>query len=230
MTTAHFQGVYMSKIMNKATVALLAAATTTSPVYAKAGDIFMHVRGILVAPNEKAHVDQLPTEKLKVSNSVMPEIDFTYMATDNVGFELIAATTKHHADGVTGTTGGIGRIASTWVLPPTLTVKFFPTPDAAIRPYVGAGINYTIFYSTKPSAGLVTALGPTTKVHMKDSVGWAAQAGVDIDLNEKMFLNLDLKYIDMTAKTRIMVNGAPALTSKININPIVAGVGIGFRM
>ena len=67
------------------------------------------------------------------------------MVTDHIGVELIAATSKHTISGVTGTTGSIGKLASTWVLPPTLTVQYHPTPEAKLRPYVGAGINYTLF-------------------------------------------------------------------------------------
>ena len=52
-------------------------------------------RGIIVAPNESSSgiTPTFPTEKVKINNSAAPEVDFTYMATDNIGFELIAATT-----------------------------------------------------------------------------------------------------------------------------------------
>ena len=67
-------------------------------------------------------------------------------------------------------------------------------------------MNYTMFYSEKPSAGLETAVGQTD-VNLKDSFGWAAQAGIDIDLNEKMFLNFDVKYIDIDTTARLDDNG-----------------------
>jgi outer membrane protein len=40
-------------------------------------------------------------------------------------------------------------LASTWVLPPTLTMQYHLAPEGKIRPYLGAGLNYTIFYSEK---------------------------------------------------------------------------------
>jgi outer membrane protein len=216
------------KMILLATAAM--AAGLTSPAQAKQGDILVRLRGIMVAPNEKSGsiLPAFPGEKAKVDNSVMPEVDVTYMATDHIGFELIAATTKHTASGVSGTTGGIGKLASTWVLPPTLTVQYHPIVDGHVRPYVGAGINYTLFYSEKASSGLQAAVGKTS-VHMSDSVGWAAQAGVDIDLNEKMFLNFDVKYLDIDTTARLSTTAAGVQRVKLNLDPLVFGVGVGMR-
>ena len=114
------------------------------------------------------------------------------------------------------------------MLPPTLTLQYHFLPDAKIRPYVGAGINYTIYYSTKASDELVKAIGPTS-VHMNDSVGYALQAGTDIDITKKVFLNLDVKYIGMKTTARLNTGGA-INTARIDIDPLVFGVGLGFRL
>lgn len=209
---------------------VLACGFATS-ASAAAGDTFIRLRGIVVAPNESSGgiTPTFPTEEVKINNSAMPEVDVTYMASDNIGFELIAATTKHRATGTTGTTATIGRLASTWVLPPTLTAQYHFAPEAKVRPYVGAGVNYTIFYSEKPSAALETAVGQTS-VKMKSSFGWAAQAGLDFDLNDKMFLNFDIKYIDIRTTARLSTTAIGVQRVKINLNPFVVGVGLGFRL
>lgn len=210
----------------------IAVAATISPnlAHAAAGDFLVRLRGIVVAPNEKSGsvLPAFPGEKVSLDNAIAPEVDFTYMATNNIGFELIAATTKHTASGRTGTTGTIGKLASTWVLPPTLTAQYHFMPEGKVRPYVGAGVNYTMFYNDKASNALEAAVGDT-KVRLKDSFGWAVQAGLDIDLNEKMFLNLDVKYIDMDTTARLDTTAAGTQRVKINIDPIVVGAGVGFR-
>lgn len=210
--------------------AAIAATVLATPAFAEAGDTFVRIRGIMVAPTESSGgiLPTFPTEEVKVDNSIMPEIDITHMVSNNVGLELIAATTKHTASGKTGTTGGIGKLASTWVLPPTLTLQYHFAPEAKLRPYVGAGVNYTIFYSEKPSAALETAVGQTN-VKMKNSFGWAAQAGIDIDLNEKMFLNFDVKYIDIDTTARLATTAIGTQRVKVSLDPIVVGVGVGFR-
>ena len=195
-----------------------------------AGDKLVRLRAILVAPQDSSSgiTPTFPGEKVKVTDSFAPEIDFTYMATDNLGFELIAATTKHKAKGKTGTTGSIGSLASTWVLPPTLTAQWHFNPKGAVRPYVGVGINYTIFYSEKASSGLKAAVGPT-HVRMSDSFGPAIQAGVDVDVGRNVFLNLDVKWIDIDTKARLATTAIGTQTVKVHIDPIVAGVGIGMK-
>lgn len=200
------------------------------PAQAKQGDILLRIRGIMVAPNEKSGsvLPAFPGEKVSVGNSIMPEVDVTYMATDHIGFELIAATTKHSASGRTGTTGSIGKLASTWVLPPTLTVQYHPIAEGPVRPYVGVGVNYTLFYAEDASTGLEAAVGKT-KVHMSDSFGWAGQVGVDIDLNERMFLNIDVKYIDINTTVRLATTAAGTQRVKLALDPLVFGIGVGMR-
>ena len=221
----------MSIQKGKLLLAALLGSAIATPAMAAAGDTYIRVRGIVVAPNEKSGgiLPGLPNETVKVDNAVVPEVDITQMVTDNIGFELIAATSKHSVSGVSGTTGGIGKLASTWVLPPTLTAQYHLMPDAKVRPYVGAGVNYTLFYSEKASSAFEAAAG-NTNVKLKSSFGWAAQAGIDIDLNEKMFLNLDVKYIDINTKGTLVTTGLGTQTVKVNLDPIGVGVGIGFRL
>ena len=213
------------------------AIASASPAFAQdrtgiaAGDVLLRLRGIVVAPNESSGsiTPTFPGEHVKVNNSVMPEIDVTYMATDTIGFELIAATTKHTASGTTGTTGSIGKLASTWVLPPTLTAQYHFNPHGTMRPYLGAGVNYTIFWNENASRGLENAVGPT-RVRMSDSFGWAAQAGVDVDINPKMFVNFDVKYIDIKTKARLDTTAIGRQDVRMTLDPLVFGVGIGFRL
>lgn len=221
----------MSNIVSKIALAAVACGFISSPAFAEAGDKFIRLRGILVAPQEKSGgiLPSLPAEHVKVNNAVTPEVDFTYMATKNIGLELIAATTRHTASGITGTTGSIGKLAKMSVLPPTLTVQYHLAPDSKVRPYIGAGLNWTLFYSEKATKAFEAAAG-NTKVKAKSSFGWAAQAGVDIDLNEKMFLNLDVKYIDIDTTARLTTTNLGTQRVKVNIDPIVVGVGVGFRL
>ena len=115
------------------------------------------------------------------------------------------------------------------MLPPTLTAQYHFTPLSHVRPYVGAGINYTIFWNENASAGLEAAVGPT-RVHMKDSIGWAAQAGIDVDITPKVFVNLDVKYIDIDTTVRLDTTAAGAQRVKLGLDPLVFGVGVGMRL
>ena len=216
--------------MRKLLMGALVLAGFAQPAHAEAGDVLVRLRGIMVAPNEDSGsvLPAFPGEEVSVDNNVMPEVDVTYMATDHIGFELIAATTKHTASGVSGTTGDVGKLASAWVLPPTLTLQYHPVANGPVRPYVGAGVNYTLFYSENASDGLVAAVG-TTDVELDDSFGWALQAGVDIDLTERMFLNFDVKYIDIDTTATLRTKAAGTQAVDIDLDPLVVGVGVGTR-
>jgi outer membrane protein len=207
---------------------LLLAMASASPAWAEKGDILVRVRAITVQPQEKVGpvLPTFATSTGRITNAYAPEIDFTYMITDNIGVELIAATTKHCIDGG-GSLAAVGRLACTWVLPPTLTLQYHFVPEGKVHPYVGAGMNWTMFYNEKASSQLNTAIGATS-VNLTNSWGYALQAGIDFDINEKMFVNLDVKYVDMDSTARL-ATGAARNSLRANIDPLIFGVGVGWR-
>ena len=204
---------------------LLAAA---QPAHAEAGDVLVRLRGIMVSPTEQSGSvrPSFPTGSVAVDDAIVPELDFTYMLTDHVGAELILATSPHDIVG-RGALAGVGKLADTMALPPTLTLQYHFAPEAALRPYVGAGVNYTIFYDEDASSALETAIG-ATRVSADDSFGYALQAGFDVDLSERVFLNVDVKYIDIDT-TATLRTGALVNRVDVSLDPVVVGVGLGMR-
>lgn len=213
-----------TRFLAAAALALVAA----QPAHAEAGDLLVRLRGIVVAPTESSSgvSPSFPTGGVGVSDAVVPELDFTYMLSDHIGAELILATSPHDLDG-RGALAPVGKLADTMALPPTLTLQYHFRPEASLRPYVGAGINYTIFYNEDASRALETAIG-ATRVSAKDSFGYAVQAGFDIDLSEKVFLNVDVKYIDIDT-TATLRTGALTNHVDVSLDPVVFGVGLGMR-
>ena len=209
-------------------VAAITAVAAAAPAHAEQGDFLLRGRAILVAPTEDSSGIEpaFPNDEVSVTNSFAPEVDISYFVTDHVALELIAATTKHDINGKGGLEP-VGELADTWVVPPTLTLQYHFAPKTKIRPYVGAGVNYTLFYSEDASDDLESAIGKT-KVDLEDSFGFALQAGVDFDLNEKLFLNLDVKYIDIDTKAKL-TTGSLVNRVKVSLDPVVAGIGIGMR-
>lgn len=211
----------MTKTMMAA--ALLGALAMTAPAGAQeitgkaAGTLLVRGRLIDVMPwsspsstSVGGHVD--------VSNSVTPEVDFSYFLTDNIAFELIAATSKHQLTAKNTAVGGV-NVGSTWVLPPALTAQYHFNPKGTVSPYLGAGLNYTFFYNAKPGPGL-------TKLALSNNVGGVLQAGVDVAVGPRTFLNVDVKQIFLHTDAKI--NGG-AIRAKTDLNPLVMGAGLGYR-
>ncbi len=198
------------------------------PAVAEEGDWQVRLRGIVVAPTENASdvLPGFPGGSVGVENAVVPELDFTYFITNNIGAELILATSPHDIQGE-GTLAGLGEIGDLMALPPTLTLQYHFNPNGKVRPYAGVGVNYTIFYSEDASDSLVNAVGPTS-LDVDDSVGVAFQLGVDYALNDRWFLNADVKYIQIDT-TATLNSGGAINTVDIDLDPIVAGVGVGYR-
>lgn len=193
------------------------------------GDWLFRVRGIDVIPNDSSSVvatpggsPLVPGGKVKVNSAASVEADISYMATDSVGLELIAATTRHTITGNSKLTGAVGNVVGiTDLLPPTLLVQYHFMHAGKIRPYVGFGVNGTLFYNTKSAIGGVN-------LKLDNSIGYAGQVGVDVDITKRWFVNLDLKYINLETKAKLSApTGATIATTNVNINPWVVGVGVG---
>ena len=188
------------------------AASDRSSDGLRSGDWLVRLRAISIEPAARTN-ETLSALNVGVNNAIVPELDFTYMIRDYLGIELILATSRHQVTSSLGHLGGVG------VLPPTLLLQYHFNHQGRIRPYVGAGLNYTLFYNNGLSAG-----GQPISID-NHSFGPAVQAGVDVQITRKLFVNADIKKIWM--KTGTSLNGASLGT--LHIDPLVVGVGIGMK-
>lgn len=135
--------------------------------------------------------------------------------TPNLGLELLAATPFEHTVALNG-----ADAVDFKHLPPTLSLVYTFAPEASVRPFVGAGVNYTLTFSEKeygPLAG--------TEVKLGNSWGLAAQAGLSFRVNERWDLVLDARWMDIDAD--VSVNGAKVGTA--SVEPMVYGLHLGYR-
>lgn len=152
---------------------------------------------------------------LNVDNRTIPEVDISYFLSPNLALELMLTTPQKQTVFSNGSEIGTFRH-----LPPTLLMQYHFTDIQGIKPYLGAGINYTRISKVSLSAG---ALDPVTL----DSHSWggALQLGVDIPLDRNWSLNLDVKKIYL--RTDVYSAGVPAGT--LRLDPVAASIGLGYR-
>lgn len=148
------------------------------------------------------------------TNAYTPEVDLTYFLNKKVALELIAATAKHEVK------AGGSELGSAWVLPPTLTLQYHFQPEKKFSPYVGAGVNWTMFYGEDET-------GATTDLDVGNSVGLAAQVGFDYWIDEHWGLNADVKYVDVDVDVSV-ANGT-VRANDVGIDPFIVGVGMSYR-
>jgi len=114
----------------------------------------------------------------------------------------------------------LGQVATAKHLPPTLSGQYHFNPIGKIQPYVGLGFNVTLFSDEQTEGAL-----DGTSLKLDDSFGFAAQAGVDFEISENLLLNAVIRYIDID--TDAEVNGSEV--AKVNIDPMVYGLNLGYR-
>lgn len=225
----------------------VAALLATSALSAQAADLgykkpgiapimtfnpwMVRVRGIAVLPgnfsNGRIAGAVVPGANGSLSNSFVPELDITYFFTRNIAAELILGTSHHQVKGK-GVLAGLNNLGSTWALPPTLTLQYHFTNFGAFKPYVGAGVNYTLFYGEKHGN---LALPGLYNFRVQSAAGVALQAGFDYMFSKNWGFNVDVKklYLRPIAKGNIGNTAGAPFKARVNLDPWIIGTGITYK-
>lgn len=195
----------MCKSRGIALKAGVAAMMLAGSALAAPGDIAVRAGAAHVSPNDDSgglSVD--PTAEVGLDAATSLGISLTYMATDHLGVGVLGAWPFRHDIKGAGSLAGAGKVGETKHLPPTVTLQYHFAPEATVRPFVGAGFNYTTFFSEKGVGAL-----DGVSLSLDDSYGWALEAGVDFDVAPNWFLSGQVFYIaiDTTVDLGDPVNG-----------------------
>jgi outer membrane protein len=209
--------------------ALGVLATGEAAAY-QAGDFIVRAGVASVQPNEdsgalKLDGAALPGTGAGVDNNEQLGLTFTYMLTPDWGLGLLAATPFEHDIKAKGVGVDAGSIKH---LPPTLTLQYFPM-DAASRwqPYVGVGVNYTLFFDEQVDGELENLFG-SGDLDLDNSWGWAGQLGVDYQLNDHWLVGASVWYLDIDTDATFKF-AANRVTADVDIDPWVYMLGVGYK-
>ena len=210
--------------MKKLAVAALILSTLSGVAYAHdAGEFFIRAGSATVRPTEGSDNVLGALGSFNVDNNTQLGLTMTWMATDNVGIELLAATPFRHHVGTAPT----GDLATVSHLPPSLMAQwYFFDAQSKVRPYLGAGINYTTFFDEKfNSTGKEAGL---SDLSLKDSWGAAGQAGVDYLINRDWLINMSVWYMDIDTTADYKLGGVKQ-HDDIRLDPWVFMFSAGYR-
>ncbi len=205
------------------TLLAAALALAAAPAFAQsAGSVTFGIGAHQVAPksdNGTLTATPLGNLKMDVGNNARPTITAEYFIKDNLGLEVLAALPFQHDIDV----AGVGKVGSTKHLPPTVSLQYH-FGKGKVRPFVGAGLNYTRFFSTKTEGAIAG-----TKLRLSDSWGLAGHVGIDFQVGAKGSIRVDYRKIDID--TKVKLNGANLGTSNtVNIDPSVYGIAYVFSL
>jgi len=202
------------KSILKLVFAALGLAGAATPGLAQESPWLVRVRAVHIDTADKSDpiAGSGASDRLHVSDKWIPDVDISYFLTPHWAAELVLTYPQKHDVTLDGQ-----RIGSFKHLPPTLLAQYHFLPGAQFDPYVGAGINYTLISK-------VDILNGAGRLE-HDSVGAALQAGADIRIDGKWSVNVDVKKVRI--RSDVTINGARA--SRVKIDPVLLGAGVGYR-
>ncbi len=199
-------------------VLALAVAMTATPFLASAqasdsGDWIVRARAVYL---KSANKDSTGLD-LSINDKTLPEVDITRFFTPQIAAELVLTYPQRQTLSAGGT-----PIGSLKHLPPVLSLQYHFTDLPGVRPYLGAGVNYTRFSDVSFSPAVNTALQPSIK---KNSFGLALQAGLDVPVGGGWLLNADVKKVQLATDVSSFGNKV----GNFAVNPWLLSVGVGRR-
>ncbi|MFE8072705.1 OmpW family outer membrane protein [Marinobacteraceae bacterium S3BR75-40.1] len=216
------------------------------------GDIIIRNGLTMVEPQEDSSaiditqpdLGQVPGSAVGVDNDVQIGLSGTYILTPHLGVELLAATPFTHNIYGAGSLSGAGKLGETKHLPPTLSLQYYPLSSSSrFQPYVGVGVNYTMFFEEETTDTLTNSIGAladlatgtstgvsatSSSLELDDSVGVAVQLGMDYQVTETLGLNAGLWWIDLDTTGTIEAQTNSGLVKAdvdVEIDPMVYMVG-----
>lgn len=195
----------------------LAASFASVPALAQSkGDWTVAVGAHQVAPKSDNGRLVGGTLEADVGKDIKPTFTAEYFIADNLGIEVLAALPFEHDIALRG----LGSVGSTKHLPPVISLQYHFNSQGRLSPFVGAGINYTRFFSTNTRGALAGSEPGTGRF-----LGLALHAGVDYKLSDRGALRVNLRWIDIDTEARLDGNRI----GTVNIDPLVYGVAYVHR-
>jgi outer membrane protein len=151
---------------------------------------------------------------VKAKDQIIPELDVSYFFTKNIAAELVLT----YPQSIQIDAGG-SKLGTIKALPPSLLLQYHFTNFGAFKPYVGAGVNYTIFSSRNNLSGGAYSVDSS-------SFGAVGQVGIDYMLDKNWGLNVDLKYATMSTN---VTTAAGVDGGKLTLNPWMPAVGVTYK-
>jgi len=223
---------------------LVAVACLSQPARAAQGDWLFRAGATLLDP-KKTNLEDPARGELEFDDAVSPTISVAYMLTDHVATELMLAWPFEHDIDFRPNDGDVSKFGDVELFPPTLSLQWHFNPDGRVQPFVGAGVNYTMF-----SGEHLEPLNTSAPAHLELDHSWgaAAQAGINVKLSERWFVGADVRWIDIDSDARIKYTQAEPLAGglaccasaalkldsvrgqKMEIDPWLYGLHIGYRI
>ena len=198
-----------------------------------------------VEPDSKGISTTIPDGELgditvgfKVDSATGVPFGITYMLDENWAIDVLAALPFNHDIMATvdlpGESGSM-KIGEFDQLPPTVSVQYHFTTEGNFDPYVGLGLNYTIFSGEKMVPSMVEE--GFNEIYIDNSLGVAAQVGGHWEFNENWVFGFDVRYIEIDGDATLLGTAFDPLGQTlvavdlpvIEVDPWVYSLHVGYH-
>jgi outer membrane protein len=184
-----------------------------------AGDFLLRGRIVGVFPDNGNSTITRIGGYIQVDDTVSPEFDLSYFITDHLAVEGETGV-SHSSLSAEDTRIGSVSIGKVWSAPVLLVLQYHLLPSRRWNPYIGAGLSILPYFDTQPAGGLVQQLS------VRSEVGAALQAGIDYRFTDRWYGNFDIKQLFVASYASV---NDGEITSSGHVNPLIVGLGIGYR-
>lgn len=218
--------------MKKSLLALAVLTTLSGTALAagnKAGDIVVRGGYTNVSPDSDTSAVFVNGANsgltVNVDDGAALGLNLVYFFDSNWAVELLAATPFEH-DVQIQTPAGEATLAEVKHLPPTLSALYYFDTNSNFKPYVGAGLNYTVFFDEEFKSDFSSQ--GFDNLDLDGSFGLSFQVGADYHIDEKWSVNASVRYIDIDTDTSFTAGGVPG-NIDVKIDPYVYSLMIGYK-
>lgn len=166
---------------------------------------------------------------LTVGDATTLVVAYTRRINEHLDLDVVLGVPPKHDVNGRGTLAPFGVIAKVKQASPTVFINYkFGDDQNKLRPFVGAGINYTHFFNRQSTAAGQLASGGPTSIKLTDSWGLAAQAGATYKIDDRWSVTGSVATAkvksDLTATT-----GSIERKTTIDFRPIAVTVTVDYR-
>lgn len=182
------------------------------------------------SPVQSSTSGLLAGSSIDFSNDAQLGLNLSYMISNSFAVEAMITAPFEHDLTISGlnryglTTTNIGQ---TKQLPLAISaLYYFGQPGSRLRPYLGAGINYTKFFDDSLSTQARLEMG-AEGLELDEHFGMSARAGVDWKLDNGWFVNASVwrMNIDSNASFNSTISGP--VSTYFEMDPWVYSVTVG---
>lgn len=182
----------------------------------------LDVAGVLLHPSATVDIAGMgvPGASASTSDAVTGTIDLSYYLTPNIAIDLYSGIPPEMTVKGTGSIGSVGTVATTRYGAGVLSVEYHFTGLGRFEPYVGAGVNYTVFFATHGST--------LSGADISNGWGAALKVGLRYALDHSWGLHIYVQQLFVNTRLSGQLGPLP-VSAKATLNPTIVGAGLSYR-